>query len=97
MAIKLNGVACESLTADTYFDAEEKSNVWKMVKNTIICGGFKRKSAGDYDCYYFTKAMFGILTSRCKMSQADFAFMFLTAVVAMVAVVLGFWRLKRGY
>ena len=81
MAIKLRGVQC---------NAESE----KMAQNDIVCAG-TRKYEGRILCYLGGQE--GPLLTRCKMSQADAAFMFLTAIVVAGAAGMGWIRMKRGY
>jgi hypothetical protein len=93
MAFKLRGIKCESVE-EHYHDQGEYDNLREMLKNNIICGGFDPKTR---ECFYSITGERGLLTSRCKMSQADAVFMFLTAIVVAGAAILGYMRLKRGY
>jgi hypothetical protein len=94
MAIKVKNIQCKSFPLQDHYNPT--SNEWTMITNDIICGGQKEENDGTF-CYWLNKNTLGMLTSRCKMSQADSAFMFLTAIVVVVAAVLGFLRMKRGY
>lgn len=99
MAIQLAGVKCEAVTIQDRYNTD--TNVWHMVTNNIICGGYRRIKDDDdeegFYCFYLVEKTVGTLLSRCQMSKADSAFMFLTATVVSVAAVLGFLRMKRGY
>ncbi|KAF1366051.1 hypothetical protein EJ07DRAFT_161099 [Lizonia empirigonia] len=92
MAIKLEGVQCKAGKWEN--DWNKIRNAGKLYTNVIICGGFQKEDGDNY-CFWGDKI--GTLLSRCRMSQADSAFMFLTAIVVAVAAVLGFLRMKRGY
>lgn len=94
MAIKLKGVKCQSVPVRESYNV--KSNEWKMITNNIICGGSKFRDE-RIDCFWFSRRPLNVLESRCKTSQADSAFMFLTAIVVIVAAVLGFSRMKKGH
>jgi len=48
-------------------------------------------------CIYSTQAEAGHLNTRCKQSQADSVFMFLTVVVLFVALALTYLRIKKTY
>lgn len=92
MAIKLEGVQCKAGKVGN--DWSKFRNIGKLYMNDIICGGAKREDGRNY-CFWGNST--GTLLSRCRMSQADSAFMFLTAIVVAVAAVFGFLRMKRGY
>ncbi|UPX13861.1 uncharacterized protein EKO05_0004358 [Ascochyta rabiei] len=95
MAVKLKGVKCVAISQrDASGDWGKHTNAYKLVTSDIICGG-ARKQNDDLECWWYGKG--GMLVSRCKMSQADSAFMFLTAIVVAAAAVIGFLRLKKGY
>ncbi|KAJ8110532.1 hypothetical protein OPT61_g6654 [Boeremia exigua] len=96
MAVKLNGVHCTKVDDENYYKHEK--DIGKMISNDVICGGIGWMK-GKNICYYAyrnSNTLANLLT-RCKMSQADTAFMFLTGIVVAVAAVLGYLRLKRGH
>ncbi|KAF9699043.1 hypothetical protein EKO04_002915 [Ascochyta lentis] len=97
MATKLKGASCSNIKFYD-FDDDEAEKLQKLTWNDVVCGGV-RKSKGEAgpDCYYYKLNSLDVLSSRCKMSQADSVFMFLTAIVVVGAAVIGFLRLKKGY
>ena len=75
----------------------DDEDTYKMVLSNIICGGGKWLK-GEWVCAYLVSpGQEGMLLSRCRMAQADSAFMLLTAIVVCVAAVLGYLRMRRGY
>ncbi|KAF1947347.1 hypothetical protein EJ02DRAFT_449925 [Clathrospora elynae] len=85
LALKLSGVNCTEATQD---------NFEKLVGNTIINGGCRAKG----DCWYFyNENNPETMISRCKSTQADDVFMFLTVAVLAVSGLLAFLRMKKGY
>ncbi|KAF2254646.1 hypothetical protein BU26DRAFT_527666 [Trematosphaeria pertusa] len=88
VAVKLKGVECK--------DGDDQPNGLNILTNDLINGG----KHGD-DCYWCSfdhdPKLPSKLISRCKMNQADDAFMFLTVVVLLVSLTLTFLRMKKGY
>jgi hypothetical protein len=95
VAVKLKGVHCKDVSIDSSMDDED---VYKMVWSDI-CGGLQWRGKGvGWVCGYFSRpGQQGMLLSRCRMAQADSAFMLLTVIAVCVAAVLGYLRMKRGY
>lgn len=95
VAIKLDGVKCTDSNAN---DENAQNNALKIVNNYLINGGARGK-VGDVDNCYYCQFSSGSkdLVSRCKMNQADSAFMFLTVVVLLVSLTLTYLRMKKGY
>lgn len=93
VAIKLDGVKC-NLKDGSDNDAD---NVLKIYYNYLINGGIKKVGGGDL-CYY-CQIDYNVddLNSRCKMNQADSAFMFLTVILLLVSLTLTYLRMKKGY
>ena len=73
MAVGLRSVTC---TDPTLFDT------WG---NRLINGGCTQLDDGDWYCGYDSLED---LTHKCRMAEADTAFMFLSAVVTLVAAIL---------
>jgi hypothetical protein len=90
IAAKLKGVKCDKNSSDV-------TNALKIIENELINGG--KHGKGLRDCYYCTgtESDADKLISRCKMNQADTAFMFLTVVVLLVSLTLTYLRAKKGY
>ncbi|KAF2642984.1 hypothetical protein P280DRAFT_505236 [Massarina eburnea CBS 473.64] len=85
LAIKINGVKCA--------DDGNTDNAIKLVTNGLFNGGWKGKES-----YYATQPDGDkTLLSLCKKNQADAAFLFLTVVVLLVSLAMGFLRMKKGY
>jgi hypothetical protein len=86
LAIKISGVDCD---ADTTL-----KNFSKLVTNDIFNGG----CISDTKCWYwFDVNNPNNMKSRCKSTQADCVFMFLTVLVLAVTAMLAFLRMKKGY
>ena len=84
LAINISGVDCEGST--------DFRNAAKIVYNDIFNGGCNK----DGFCWYWAadeKAM----RSRCRSTQADCVFMFLTVLILAVSAMLAFLRMKKGY
>lgn len=95
MAIKLKGVKCR---AEEYHDNWAKHrNAEKLFGSDIICGGVTQEDGQSLCWWWHDKMDVNTMVSRCKMSQADLAFMFLTATVVIGAATLGYLRMKKGY
>ena len=93
--MKLKGVHCKDVSPSTLDMADE--DTYKMVLSDIICGGGKWLK-GEWVCAYLVSpGREGMLLSRCRIAQADSAFMLLTVIVVCVAAVLGYLRMRRGY
>ncbi|KAH6878129.1 marvel domain-containing protein [Alternaria rosae] len=86
LALKISGVDCD---ADTTIE-----NATKLVLNDIFNGGCIAK---DNCWYYYEKNDPNTMKSRCKSTQADCVFMFLTVIVLAVTALLAFLRMKKGY
>jgi hypothetical protein len=83
IAVKLEGVHCKDVSASKLDLTDD--DIYKMVFSDIICGGEKWLK-GDWVCGYLEMpGQQGMLLSRCRMAQADSAF------------VLGYLRMRRGY
>lgn len=93
MAVKLDGVKCSN--------SDDYSNGLKIINNYLINGGSHGKNSQNKDvenCYYCqTEDGADTLLSRCKMNQADSAFMFLTVIVLLVSLTLTYLRMRKGY
>lgn len=74
----------------------EARNCNKLRYSDIICGGMW-ETEGFHGCWWFDIDEMKVLLSRCKTSQADSVFMFLTAFLAAAMAALVYLRLKRGY
>jgi hypothetical protein len=99
IAVKLKGVHCKDVSVPR--DVDNGDETWdpdpdtrKMVWSDIICGGIKWLD-GDWKCGYLSLP--DQLLSRCRMAQANSAFMLLTVIAVCVAAVLGYLRMRRGY
>lgn len=79
----MSGVQCN--------DQNEKLN-----NNDICCGGIVKGRESECVLGYVYNAT-QIIITRCKMTQADTAFMFLTAIVVAGAAAMGWVRMKGGY
>ncbi|KAJ4984133.1 hypothetical protein SVAN01_10365 [Stagonosporopsis vannaccii] len=75
LAIKLKGVQCADNDCNETWD--EWDNCAKLISSDILCGGISKQDDIEY-CYWW-KDNLKMVASRCKMSQADSVFMFLTA------------------
>ncbi|KAI4951055.1 hypothetical protein J4E86_007564 [Alternaria arbusti] len=86
LALKISGVDCD---ADTSFE-----NAAKLIFNDIFNGGCR----ADDDCWYWhLENDRNTMKSRCRSTQADCVFMFLTVIVLAVTALLAFLRMKKGY
>jgi hypothetical protein len=83
LAIKISGVDCNG-------DIDYRSAA-KIINNDIFNGGCTK----DGCWYWFTDP--NAMTSRCRSTQADCVFMFLTVLVLAVSAMLAFLRMKKGY
>lgn len=92
LAIKLKGVQC--VAKDCNKESKRTGNCAKLGTNDILCGGIWKQDGKEY-CVLLDKT-WGKIVSRCKMSQADSVFMFLTAIVVAVMLLLAYLRLKKG-
>ncbi|KAI4929381.1 uncharacterized protein J4E92_005045 [Alternaria infectoria] len=86
LALKISGVDCDG---DTTI-----KNATKLILNDIFNGGCR---AEDECWYYYAENDPNTMKSRCKSTQADCVFMFLTVVVLAVTALLAFLRMKKGY
>jgi len=86
LALKISGVDCDG-------DPTLKNRA-KLLLNDIFNGGCR---AEDECWYYYEENGANIMKSRCKSTQADCVFMFLTVVVLAVTALLAFLRMKKGY
>jgi len=75
--------------------SKNADNCAKLSTNDILCGGIVKKDGRKY-CYTLEHT-WGEIVSRCKMSQADSVFMFLTAIVVAVMALMAYLRLKKGH
>ncbi|ORY08696.1 marvel domain-containing protein [Clohesyomyces aquaticus] len=90
LAYKLRGLNCGN--TDTVSRA-------KMTSNELLNGGCaKFKQGGDKGslCGYAWYNDADKLNSRCKMNEADAAFMFLSVIVLCASVVMMFLHIKRN-
>lgn len=86
LALKISGVDCDG---DTTI-----KNATKLILNDIFNGGCR---AEDECWYYYAENDPNTMKSRCKSTQADCVFMFLTVIVLAVTALLAFLRMKKGY
>lgn len=67
----------------------------KLGKNDICCGGSVKRE--NKCALLYVENGTQMIITRCKMTQADTAFLFLTAIVVAGAAAMGWIRMKRGY
>lgn len=92
-AIKLKGVECK--------DSSDMGNAWDLLTNEWFNGGFKKFDNGRFSWVQIhsknTQDYADTILGHCRESQADTAFMFMTAVVVIVCALLVWLRMRKGY
>jgi hypothetical protein len=68
-------------------------NAAKLITNDIFNGGCR----GDWCWYWFAENDPNTMKSRCRSTQADCVFMFLTVLVLAVSAMLAYLRMRKGY
>lgn len=91
-AIKLKGVECKEWS--------DMGNAWELVSNEWFNGGFQELGGHRYSWVQVNKSeqdFADTILGHCRESQADTAFMFMTAVVVIVCALLVWLRMRKGY
>ncbi|KAF2199711.1 hypothetical protein GQ43DRAFT_375595 [Delitschia confertaspora ATCC 74209] len=85
IVVKLRGISCSG---------NDRLNLAKMFFNPLLNGGCVGKGK-NLNCWYYLPDRSDKLHSRCKMNEADAAFMFISFVFILGAAVFTFLNSRR--